>query len=135
MRPPALEADRACGHVRPCRRAFWPSCRRRAFRLRRSGWQSNEAIGSSHSARLLKLKPRQGAESDSSTPKPHSRGLYFLVDKSHICHTCRRAGREDRVLEPEMSKTGNRSSATARTRLQPPFSSVLELIGQTPVVE
>ena len=34
-----------------------------------------------------------------------------------------------------MSKNGNCGTAAARTRLQPPFSSVLELIGQTPVVE
>jgi cystathionine beta-synthase len=86
-------------------------------------------------ADLLKLKSGHHAISDFSTTKPHFRGLYFLVDKSHICHTCRRAGREDRVLEPGMSETGNKNTATTRTRLQPPFSSVLELIGQTPVVE
>ena len=34
-----------------------------------------------------------------------------------------------------MNKDGNPISTAARTRIQPPYSSVLELIGQTPVVE
>jgi cystathionine beta-synthase len=34
-----------------------------------------------------------------------------------------------------MSETSNQTTATARTRLQPPYPSVLDLIGQTPVVE